>query len=98
MRQRASLTHDAGSPKPVLRDNLKGGLRREVGEGSQREGPHAYLWLAHVRHRPSQGHNYPPTKTDTFEQVFNQSNAGFHPALKKVKSISTNRAISTNKG
>ena len=40
----------------------------------------------------------PPCKIDTLSQVFNQSNAGFIMHLKKVKNISTNRAIFTNKG
>ena len=68
--------------------------------GFRREGLHACLWLTHVRvrHSPSQDRNYPPCKIDTLSQVFNQSNAGFIIHLKKVKNISTNRAISTNKG
>ena len=30
--------YDAGNPKPVLCDNLKGGRGREAGEGYKREG------------------------------------------------------------
>ena len=68
VKQRASLTHDTGNPTQVLCGSLKGGLGREVGEGFQREGLRACLWLIHVpvRHRPSQDHNYPPIKIDTF--------------------------------
>ena len=43
-----SLMYDAGSPKPVLCDNLKGGRGREAGEGYKREGTYVYLWLIHV--------------------------------------------------
>ena len=43
-----SLMYDAGSPKPVLCDNLKGGRGREAGEGYKREGTYVYLWPIHV--------------------------------------------------
>ena len=38
-----SLIHDAGNPKPVLHDNLEGGLEKDVRGEFKRDGIYAYL-------------------------------------------------------
>ena len=60
----ASLTHEAGHPKPVFWDNPEG---HGWGGVVQDAGTHLYLWT-HIYHmlmygkKPSQYCNYPPIK------------------------------------
>ena len=44
----ASLMHEAGHSKPVLWDNQRGGLGREVEEGFRKGGMHVCLRLIRV--------------------------------------------------
>ena len=51
-----SLIHEAGHPKPVLRDNLEGWGEDGGGRGFRMGGTHVYLWPIHVDvwQKPSQ--------------------------------------------